>query len=257
MRSASTAPARPLGLGVLAVAALGVVAVSGPTDAVGQPAGQPVGARAAAGSGADTVVAASSQGIRPAAPPLTADGGARSGAPEAPAEPTEESMPTPSPVVGEVDGVELRSVSAQALAVGYHEARGNRLPITPIDANAGVEPVVMPSRNRGGAPTSAVDIAVPQGETILAPVSGTVVEVADYTLYGSTPDVLVVIAPEGRPNLHVEVLHLENAQVESGDHVAAGVTPIAGASRLLPFPSQVDRFSGAATPHVHLTVKPV
>lgn len=173
----------------------------------------------------------------------------------------------PPPVIGDAAGVALRSVSADALAVGFHEAKGVALAIAPADgtldgrtdpAAAGreaadeVAPVIMPSRGRSGAPTSAVDIALPEGAAVHAPVTGTVVEVADYSLYGRTPDVLVTIAPEGREDLLVEVFHVEDPQVEPGDQVEAGVTPLAARSRLLPFPSQVDRVTGAATPHVHI-----
>ena len=66
-------------------------------------------------------------------------------------------------------------------------------------------------------------------------------------------DVLVEIVPEGRPDLAVRMMHIEGVRVQEGDKVEAGRTVVAAHSRLLPFPSQIDRFAGSH-PHVHLEV---
>ncbi len=80
-----------------------------------------------------------------------------------------------------------------------------------------------------GPRMSAIDCGGPVGATVYAPVSGTVVRVKDYKLYNNEayPDVQVHIQPEGRPDLDVVLIHLENAVVQEGDQVVGGVTPLA------------------------------
>lgn len=163
--------------------------------------------------------------------------------------------PAPAPAAPSrfavADGLELVSPSPDLLLAGFHESSGAGRALAPHAESAHA---VMPSRGRGGEPTSAVDLALPVGAPVSAPVSGTVVAAAEYDLYGSTRDVLVEIVPDARPDLKVRLLHLEAATVAPGDRVEAGVTTVATASRVLPFPSQIDRFTGAPGPHVHLEV---
>lgn len=81
----------------------------------------------------------------------------------------------------------------------------------------------------GGPKMSAIDCGGPAGATVYAPVSGTVVRVKDYDLYNNPehPDVQVHIQPEGRSDIDVVLIHLENVEVNEGDQVIGGVTPIA------------------------------
>jgi hypothetical protein len=140
-----------------------------------------------------------------------------------------------------------------AVTVGFHESGDPRaLPLEPVgtpteNLNAArfIPPapsgdndyLVLPTRRRAGAPTSAVDLRMDSGVPVVAPVTGIVQTVATYTLYGRTPDVLVEIVPEGRPDLLVRMLHIEAVQVSEGVEVEAGATVIAGTSRQLPFRS--------------------
>lgn len=78
-----------------------------------------------------------------------------------------------------------------------------------------------------GPKMSAIDCGGPAGATVYAPVSGTVVKVKQYQLYNKYPDIQVHIQPEGRSDLDVVLIHLENAQVKEGDQVIGGVTPLA------------------------------
>lgn len=163
--------------------------------------------------------------------------------------------------IATVGGATLFGVAHRMLAVGFHQDAGAGLPL------AAVEPtrrerlrhpghVVMPSRGRGTHRASAVDVAVDHAAVVRAPVTGTVVAVEDYALYGRTPDVLVHVVPDDDPGLLVRVHHVEDPVVAEGDRVVAGRTPLARRARLLPFPSQVDRISGARAPHVHISVAP-
>jgi murein DD-endopeptidase MepM/ murein hydrolase activator NlpD len=157
--------------------------------------------------------------------------------------------------------------------VGFHESSSaaalRMTPAHPIvsehtgvtaDAPGDDGPVmVLPTRGRAGAPTSAIDLAVAPGVEVPAPVTGEVVEVADFSLYGRTRDVLVKIRAADDPSVVVTAMHLVDPLVEVGDRVEGGVTPIAAAARQLPFDSQIDRFTaayrGQAGPHVHLEVR--
>lgn len=78
-----------------------------------------------------------------------------------------------------------------------------------------------------GPRMSAIDCGGPVGATVYAPVSGTVVRVKKYQLYNEYPDYQVHIQPEGRSDLDVVLIHLENVVVEEGDTVEGGVTPLA------------------------------
>lgn len=159
---------------------------------------------------------------------------------------------TPGPeVFAYVGEVAFLTPSTSPLVVGFHEANGpGTLTFSPASGQ------VLDPRGRGTDPASAVDIVLPAGEDVRAVVSGTVTDVASYTLYGSTSDVLVMIEPDGRPDLRVKLLHLDEVVVVPGQRVAAGIDVIAGTARTLPFASQVDRITGDRIPHVHIEVVP-
>ena len=78
-----------------------------------------------------------------------------------------------------------------------------------------------------GPRMSAIDCGGPVGATVYAPVSGTVVKVKKYQLYNEYPDIQIHIQPEGREDLDVVLIHLQDTTVEEGDTVVGGVTPIA------------------------------
>lgn len=78
-----------------------------------------------------------------------------------------------------------------------------------------------------GPQMSAIDCGGPVGATVYAPVSGEVVLVKEYQLYGEYPDIQVHIRPSGRSDLDCVLIHLTDAQVKAGDAVVAGETPIA------------------------------
>jgi hypothetical protein len=112
----------------------------------------------------------------------------------------------------------------------------------------------MSSRGRAHPATSAVDIVVARGQQVYVPVSGTVVEIKPYRLYGTYRDLRVAIRPTDAPTLQVVMIHLEKVSLEVGDTVVASVTPL-GIARVFPFRSQVDDYVTGGRPHVHLEVK--
>jgi murein DD-endopeptidase MepM/ murein hydrolase activator NlpD len=170
----------------------------------------------------------------------------------------------------EVDGMAVHLLAHDVVAVAFHEATmPEALPLDPVGvleandnptkftapADAEGPPYrVLSSRGRGRPATSAVDIVLPDGTMAFAPVTGEVVEVRQYALYGGTNDWRVVIRPDARPDLHVVMIHLHRPQVQPGDRVVAGSDAI-GLARLLPFASHVDYALEGRHPHVHLEVK--
>ncbi len=73
---------------------------------------------------------------------------------------------------------------------------------------------------------TSLDVGAKAGTTIYAPVTGTVVLVKKYKLYGYVPDVEIHIQPEGHPELDMVMIHQKDAQVKAGDEVVAGTTPV-------------------------------
>jgi hypothetical protein len=174
-------------------------------------------------------------------------------------------------VFASVAGQEL-VLPADVRKVGFHESgdrrtlamspkgtreqnlNDSRIALPQQEGDGDASYLVLPTRGRAPGPTTAVDISVDHGEQIQAVVSGTVKTVTSYNLYGRTPDMIVEIVPDDRPEMVVRMLHIEDVQVSTGDTVEAGETVIAESGRQLPFRSQIDRFAGAH-PHVHVEVQ--
>ncbi|MBW3664068.1 MAG: M23 family metallopeptidase [Actinobacteria bacterium] len=175
-------------------------------------------------------------------------------------------------VIAVYDGVQLLEPSDEALAIGFHEAGGNHPALVPVGrilrnenpATTGrtasrpfPDVRVLPGRGRGGPATGAVDVALPPGTDVRAPVTGTIAAVSPYALYGGTiTDILVEIEPEGRPDVRVVMYHLEDVQVAVGDAVTAGDTVIAGGARTLAVQNQIDRYATSCPcPHVDMRMR--
>jgi hypothetical protein len=158
------------------------------------------------------------------------------------------------------------------IALAYHEASGrealemkpfgtctrneNRTKFRRPHPTDGPRYVVMSSRGRPQPATSALDVALKLTEPVLSPVTGTVVRVKRYRLYGTYLDTRLVVLPADRPDLRVVLIHLTDVQVRRGSLVVAG-TSVLGYARALPFRSQVNDYVGAGISHVHLEVKRV
>jgi hypothetical protein len=148
-----------------------------------------------------------------------------------------------------------RAEALEMAPVGRLQANDNATRFTAPADVAGPEYRVLSSRGRAAAATSAVDIVVPLGDSVAAPVTGKVTQVTEYPLYGQVRDWRVEITPQGRPDLTVVVIHLLRPSVSVGDPVTAGRTPL-GVVRLLPFVSHVDYGADDRQPHAHFEVKP-
>lgn len=171
------------------------------------------------------------------------------------------------------EDVTLRLPAESVLLVGYHEAsfpdavalepigdalaNDNRTKFLPANETPdGPEYVVLSSRGRPQPATSAVDIVLEDRTEVLAPVTGEIVKVEPYLLYGEHEDTRVELVPDARPDLTLVMIHVEGVHVAAGDHVEAGVTPIADGPNRFPFGSQIDRFFDPDRwPHVHIELK--
>ncbi|HJV04085.1 MAG TPA: M23 family metallopeptidase, partial [Actinomycetota bacterium] len=166
--------------------------------------------------------------------------------------------PSPLPVFAVGDRVRLRLPASSPVAVAFHEAsyrdavrlrplgvckvcrnRWKFTPPPPVDRSLSY--VVMDTRGRSQAATSAVDVVVRRGGEIMSPVDGVVRRIKRYRLYGRYRDVRVELRPEGVRRRRVVMLHLSHVRLRRGDRVEASVTRI-GRARKLPFESQVDRY---------------
>lgn len=87
-------------------------------------------------------------------------------------------------------------------------------------------------RSRPGEPDSAVDVGAPAGTEVYAPVSGTVVKIKRYKLYGKYDDYEIHIQPSGHPDIDCVMIHVSDVVCEVGDEVQAGVTQLAVVRRL-------------------------
>jgi hypothetical protein len=179
--------------------------------------------------------------------------------------------PRPLRVFAIAGGVRLRLPTTGPVALAYHEASmPRRFPLRPLGScvkcrnrwkfrpsrvgPSDLEYMVMDTRGRAGAATSAVDVVVRRWERVRSPVSGRVWRVRHYALYGRYPDVRVAIVPEGRPDRRVVIIHLRDPRVRPGERVMASQT-LLGWARRFPFESQVDRYVRGRFPHVHIEVK--
>ena len=138
--------------------------------------------------------------------------------------------------------------------IGFHESsHDGAQQMTVLDST--VAWIVMDTRDRGNANRTAADIVVDPADSIVAPVSGTVIRSGGYTLYCQYSDNFIVIEPDDRPGWEVKMFHVLDLTVATGDRVLAGQTQVAVGARLLPFDSQVDSYTAApAWGHVHVEV---
>jgi murein DD-endopeptidase MepM/ murein hydrolase activator NlpD len=108
-------------------------------------------------------------------------------------------------------------------------------------------------RARPGKPDSAVDVGADAGSDVFSPVSGTVVRIKRYKLYGTYDDYEIHIIPDGTDDLDCVLIHVTDLSVKRADHVEAGITRIA-AVRKLPrsVGPQLRQFTKNGGYHVHM-----
>lgn len=196
-------------------------------------------------------------------------------------EPEREAAPPPPPPFPEGssrlfanrDGVKLYTPSADPVYVGFHEAAyPNALSLLPLGepvindnggkyrapgpTPTGQRFTVLSSRGRPHHAATAADIVMRPGEPVRSVVTGTVIEVAPYFLYGKYPDARVRIRSAEDPDVIVTMLHVTRVWAQVGQQVTAGETLIAETATSFPFMSQIDYYlGGTPNPHVHVELK--
>lgn len=182
---------------------------------------------------------------------------------------------TAHPVFGRVEEKNLLlPVAADATSIiAYHSANDETsVALTPlgerVDGNLvarGVERViagtsdiryhVLEGRGRIVTETGAVDIGAAAGSVITSPVTGEVVSVKAYRLYGKYDDYQIDIRPKSQSDVIVSLLLVDSPQVHINQAVEAGRTAI-GVVRE-PIPELAERLiplTGDTGSHLHLQV---
>jgi hypothetical protein len=112
--------------------------------------------------------------------------------------------------------------------------------------------------NRSGLPDSAVDVGAAPGTEVRAPVSGTVVRVRRYELYGEHEDYEIHIEPEGWPEVDLVLIHIADVRVAAGDTVVGGVTGVATVRHLSDkVELQLGDYDTGDGDHVHMQLNKV
>jgi hypothetical protein len=194
------------------------------------------------------------------------------------ATPIQPSRPTSSPsseprdewqAFAQAKGVKLFLPAPHPVAVTYHEAsldfaaemrplgrpvrNANKWRFDPPSWTPGPDYIVMSSRGRSAAATSAADIVLRPRTPVRTPVTGRVIHVQLYHLYCRYSDMRVAIKPRGHPDYAVVLIHLAGVHVREGQLVFARLS-VLGHPRRFPFRSQVDDYVRGGNPHVHIEV---
>jgi murein DD-endopeptidase MepM/ murein hydrolase activator NlpD len=107
--------------------------------------------------------------------------------------------------------------------------------------------------NRPGKPDTAVDVGALAGSPVVSPVTGVVLKVKRYKLYGKYDDYQVHIGPDGYPAVDVVLIHLDGVVAKRGDRVEAGVTQIGRVRRLSNLMSlELGSYTAGPGDHTHL-----
>jgi biotin carboxyl carrier protein len=162
----------------------------------------------------------------------------------------------PTPLIAEYGGLKIHSpISANHITeIEFHQASYNTaLPLTPlvniVDAQEvadrhgtkhapletqpfGENPLIAEAvstwrLNSVGPEMSSVDVGSVAETDVYAPISGTVVKIKSYSLFGLIDDYEVHIQSPGHPGLDVVMLHIDDLSVKVGDVVRGGATRVA------------------------------
>ncbi len=112
--------------------------------------------------------------------------------------------------------------------------------------------------NRKGRPDTAVDVGAGPGTQVFSPVTGRIIAVRKYWLYGKHLDYEIHIQPQGWPQVDCVLIHVTDVSVRAGDQVVGGVTPIAKvrllSDRVIP---QLGQYTKDGGDHVHMQLNRV
>lgn len=215
-------------------------------------------------------------------PPWTRTGSAGAGAPAITAAQT----PGPTPIIASLGSLQVRlPVRLDDLTeVGFHQASyayalSMRIALPKADMakakkahttgrdlakqKSGGDAVLTGRalvmwRSRPGKPDTAADVGAKPGSDVLAPVTGVVVKIKRYKLYGKYDDFEVHIRPDRSRTVDCVLIHVDDLSTKVGDRVVAGVTRIAGVRRLSDREKlQLADYTGDGGDHVHLQLNDI
>lgn len=112
--------------------------------------------------------------------------------------------------------------------------------------------------NRSGEPDTAADVGADAGTPVWSPVTGTVLEVKPYKLYGQYDDYEIHIQPDGWPGVDVVLIHVADPLVAVGQHVEGGVTQLASVRKMSDkVELQLGGYTANGGDHVHVQLNGV
>ncbi|MDI6842963.1 MAG: M23 family metallopeptidase [Anaerosomatales bacterium] len=196
----------------------------------------------------------------------------------------------PTPLLARCSSLYLRlPVAPDAVTqVAFHQASGDKavhlealVPDASVKQAAGARAVVPPKTkpaaddeeaatiwngtvirlwrsNRRGAPDTAIDCGADPGTDVVAPLSGVVVAVRPYKLYGRYDDFEIHIRPDGADDLDLVLIHVDDVSVKQGERVEGGVTRIARVRKMSDKTDlQLAAYTRNGGDHVHIQLNRV
>lgn len=114
---------------------------------------------------------------------------------------------------------------------------------------------IMETRYEDQSATSAADVAMKEGASVLSPVNGVVSKVESKILYGYYEDTQIEIIPLKCDDIRVVIIHVKEVKVSPGQIVKQGKTAL-GIPRDYRehFQSEIDDYVKPAHPHVQVQV---
>lgn len=107
--------------------------------------------------------------------------------------------------------------------------------------------------NRSGQPDTAADLGANPGTAVWSPVTGVIVQVKPYKLYGTHDDYEIHIRPDGWDDVDIVLIHVDDVRVSAGDRVVAGATRIASVRKMSDkIDLQLGGYTANGGDHVHL-----
>jgi hypothetical protein len=114
--------------------------------------------------------------------------------------------------------------------------------------------------NVAGKSDSALDCGAKPGTPVFSPVSGTVMRIRAYKLYGTIDDYEIHIKTDAWNDVDMIILHVTSPTVTEGQHVDAGLTQVASVraltSKLSGLQLRSYTIEGGNHTHVQLTIVP-
>ena len=108
-------------------------------------------------------------------------------------------------------------------------------------------------RARPGRPDSAADVGAAPGSDVFAPVSGLVIKIKPYKLYGRYDDYEIHIRPDGWNEIDCVMIHVTDLTIAVGTHVQGGITRLAAVRKLSDrIHDQLGDYSTGTGDHVHI-----